>query len=310
MTHEDDNDFYKLTFSQREDKVPLPEPMRLEYIPQKFRQDIWFCIDMEIGASSHGDFDDFEGVYLYGPRFITEDNLGRILSLYSFHILGQFHDDTRLKGPEECGRFFKEFIRLRDYHEVLTLIEFVLRNEYCSEALRKSLIGAFDQTPIAYFVDDKDGLPTIMPRASREAGEATQQAIETLRKNSMDGAATHLRQAAERINTRQYADSIRESISAVESVARRIAPKGNTLGEALKSLEKRGLLKNNRLKKGFEQIYAYTNSEEGVRHSLVLKEAPEVGLDEAMFMFGACASFAAYLTNKYRQSETERYETE
>ena len=29
MTHENDNDFYKLNFSQREGKVPLPEPMRL-----------------------------------------------------------------------------------------------------------------------------------------------------------------------------------------------------------------------------------------------------------------------------------------
>ena len=116
----------------------------------------------------------------------------------------------------------------------------------------------------------------------------------------MEGAATHLRQAVEHINARQYADSIRESISAVESVARRIAPNENTLGDALKSLEKKGLLKNKQLKKGFEQIYAYTNSEEGVRHSLVFKDSADVGLDEAMFMFGACASFAAYLTNKHR----------
>ena len=33
------------------------------------------------------------------------------------------------------------------------------------------------------------------------------------------------------------------------------------------------------------------------------KASPDVDLDEAMFMFGACASFAAYLVNKHRKAE-------
>ena len=33
------------------------------------------------------------------------------------------------------------------------------------------------------------------------------------------------------------------------------------------------------------------------------KDSAAVGLDEAMFMFGACASFAAYLAQKHRQAE-------
>ena len=262
---------------------------------------------MEISASSHGDSDDFEGVHLYGPRFITENNLGRILSLYSFHILGRFHDDTMLKGPEECGRFFKEFTRLRDYHEVLTLIEFVLRNEYCPEHLRASLVKVFDQSPIAYFVADKDGLPTIMPRASREAGEVTQQAIETIREGDMAGATTHLRKAAEQINAREYADSVRESINAVESVARTIDPKASkTLGPALDSLERVGLLKHPALKKALKKLYGYTSDEQGIRHPLLDKDSADVGLDEAVFMFGACASFAAYLVSKHRQTKQQQ----
>ena len=34
--------------------------------------------------------------------------------------------------------------------------------------------------------------------------------------------------------------------------------------------------------------------------------AADAGLDEAMFMFGACASFAAYLANKHRQTERKK----
>ena len=186
---------------------------------------------------------------------------------------------------------------------MLTFLEFILRHEKCPYGLRNVLIKTFNETPIAFRVEQINGQLTVLPRASHEAGEATRQAIETLHGTGMKGAATHLRQAAEHINAGQYGDSIADSIHAVESVARRVAPNENTLGGALKLLEKEGLLKNKQLKKGFEQIYAYSNSEEGVRHALVFRDSPDVDLHEAVFMFGACASFAAYLVNKHREAE-------
>ena len=36
------------------------------------------------------------------------------------------------------------------------------------------------------------------------------------------------------------------------------------------------------------------------------KDAPDVDPDEAMFMFGACASFAAWLVNKPRKAARRR----
>ena len=119
----------------------------------------------------------------------------------------------------------------------------------------------------------------------------------------MDGAATHLRQAAEHINARQYADSVADSIHAVESVARKVAPKASrTLGPALDSLEKAGMLKHPAFKEAFKNLYGYTNDEQGIRHALIDRGDADVGQDEAVFMFGACASFAAYLTNRHRQA--------
>ena len=111
----------------------------------------------------------------------------------------------------------------------------------------------------------------------------------------------HLRQAAEHINTEQYADAVADSISAVESVARQVAPEAKTLGQALKVLEKMEVITNQQLKDGFEKLYAYTNSEKGIRHALMDDARSNVGVDEAVFMFGACASFAAYLASKHRQ---------
>ena len=145
-----------------------------------------------------------------------------------------------------------------------------------------------------------------MPRPSREAGEATKQATETIHEGGMAGATTHLRKAAEQINVQEYADSVRESINAVESVARTIDPKASkALGPALDSLERVRLLKHPALKEAFKKLYGYTSDEQGIRHSLLDKDSADVELDEAVFMFGACASFAAYLTNKRRQVETE-----
>ncbi len=259
-----------------------------------------------IGNKIAAESDMSYGRFWNGPY----NNMDVIIHSYEFQILDKCHDDRGYCGPEESAEFFKKWIRDGDYHEVLTLIEFILRHECCSENLRRGLVDDFDSAPIAYFVDDKNGRPTIMPRFSREAGEATQQAIETLRESNMDPAATHLRQAAEHINAQQYADSITDSIGAVESVARRIAPNSNTLGDALKALERKGLLSNQQLKAGFEKIYAYTNSEEGVRHAQVFKDSLDVGLNEAVFMFGACASFAAYLADKHRQAEGREADAE
>ena len=163
-------------------------------------------------------------------------------------------------------------------------------------------MSEFERTPIAYYVDT-DGMSTIMPRISREAGEATRKAVETIRGGGMDGAAAHLRDAAEHLNAGQFADSITDSIHAVESVARTIDPKSSkTLGPALDSLEKAGVLKHSALKQAFDRLYGYTNTEQGIRHALLDKGVADVGPNEAIFMFGACASFAAYLTEKHRQA--------
>ena len=140
------------------------------------------------------------------------------------------------------------------------------------------------------------------PQPSAEQGEATIQAIEALRQSNMDAAATHLREAAEHINAQQYADSIADSIRAVESVARKLAPgKQGTLGPALNALERAGVLNHPALRMAFHKLYGYTSDEQGIRHALIDRDIANVGLDEAMFMFGACASFAAYLTSKHQK---------
>ena len=301
MTHENDRNFYKLNFSQREGKVPLPEPMQLEYIPRRFRQFAWKSIEEEISRLTDYTSDPDDPGFFY-----QVSDFHKITDSYHFNILEKPHDDIRY-NLQENSEFVRDKIWNGTYHEVLTLIEYILRDERCSENLYKNLVDTFDITSIAYFVADKGGLPTIMPRPSRETGEATKQAIEMIHEGGMDGAATHLRQAAEHINAGQYADSIADSINAVESVARIIDPKASrTLGPALASLANAGVIKYLALKEAFSRLYGYTKDEQGISHALLEKGSADVGLDEAVFMFGACASFAAYLVSKHRQTEQQQ----
>ena len=116
----------------------------------------------------------------------------------------------------------------------------------------------------------------------------------------LQGAETHLKMAGELVNGGDWAGAVRESMNAVESVARQLAPKANTLVPALEALEKGGRL-HPVLKEAYSKLYGYTSDEQGIRHSLMNNAESSVGRDEAVFMLGACASFTSYLWRK-RQS--------
>lgn len=97
--------------------------------------------------------------------------------------------------------------------------------------------------------------------------------------------------------TPDYRNSIKESISAVEALCRGIISE-NTLGDALKKLEKNGVTIPVFLKSGFEKLYVYTNNEKtGIRHAL-MDDAETPQYDEAKFMLVACSVFVNYFQGK------------
>ena len=290
----------RLTFSQRVGKSPLPEPMRLEYLPRRFRILLWQYFDEAIEHSNRG-----PSIGNYSDPY-TRSDIRKVIHKYFIDVRHQPHD-----GMEHTISDHKEFLRPLllhgEYHEVLTLIEYVLENTNNNHhPIIRTLVGklllGFKLVNIAYTVQIIQKLPTIVPRINLESGEATTCAIETVEKGGPEGAKTHLNESVENINAQRYADSVRDSIHAVESVARTIDPRASTkLGPALTSLSKAGVLKHSVLKEALEKLYGYTNSEEGIRHPLLEEGAADVDLDDALFMFSACAAFSAYLLNRHQQ---------
>ena len=107
---------------------------------------------------------------------------------------------------------------------------------------------------------------------------------------------THLERALGLLSDREepdYRNSIKESISAVEAMARVVS--GNqkaTLGDALKVLERSGHLHQS-LKDGFSKLYRYTNDADGIRHAML--DEPGLGQADAKYFLLSCTSFINYL---------------
>ncbi|MDM1551616.1 hypothetical protein [Empedobacter falsenii] len=99
-----------------------------------------------------------------------------------------------------------------------------------------------------------------------------------------------------------YRNSIKESISAVESICIIITedPKV-TLGQALKKLEEKGIIINKALKSGFSNLYGYTSEGDGIRHGLM--EESNLNQEDARYMLVTCSAFINYLIEKYNKTQ-------
>lgn len=125
-----------------------------------------------------------------------------------------------------------------------------------------------------------------------------EQAVEAT--TNIEAVNLHLNAALKYLSDKEnpiYRNSVKESISAVESVCK-IYTKNekSTLGDALSKLEKDGSI-HPALKKAFSSLYGYTSDSAGIRHSLIANDR-QVDFHEAKFMLVTCTSFINYLLSK------------
>jgi hypothetical protein len=141
---------------------------------------------------------------------------------------------------------------------------------------------------------------TIGPLGSPEEIGTLNKAFADLTAVEFRGAKAHLAKAAEALTLGQWADSVRESIHAVESVTRVLEPDAD-LSKALGRLAgSTGI--HGSLKSGMIKLYGYSSDEQGIRHSLLEKGDASVDETDALFMLGACAAFVSYIINKARKA--------
>ena len=274
----------KMTFSQAQGYEKPPGPLALEELSDDARRELWnhlfgsvsFDLFVEMNRPWHSIF-----------KTLHNDFLGQPID--------EFYP-TRRKLVES---YRDNVLKRLEFNRVFDLIQMVMRHPSCPPEFTAGVVEVFERCGLAYCVDT-NGPPTIFPAATGEEGEAIREAMQEFAVAGLKGAQTHLRNAAELINQGEWGGSVRESIHAVESVACQLDPKASkTLKPALASLEKRGHL-HPALKEALSKLYGYTSDEKGVRHSLMDSPMSPVGRDEAVFMLGACASFASYLWRRHQ----------
>ncbi|MBO5632502.1 MAG: hypothetical protein J5965_25890 [Aeriscardovia sp.] len=191
-----------------------------------------------------------------------------------------------------------EVIEQATFNEVLDIVEYTCRWLDSSIKQHKGFMfpvfnHLFEQEYVGYrFVNGR--IVAISDTTEIDA-------IEEACCNPVEGCRTQLQKAldflADREN-RDYKNSIKESISAVESICQVIVNNEKaTLGEALKQLESQGLAIHPSLKQAFLKLYGYTSDQGGIRHAEGMFES-DVTFEEAKFMLVSCSAFINYLISE------------
>ncbi len=121
--------------------------------------------------------------------------------------------------------------------------------------------------------------------------------------DSLKPVKEHLSQALSLLADRKapdYRNSIKESISAIESLSKIVSglPKA-TLSPALSAVEKKTAL-HTVLKEAFQKLYGYTSDAQGIRHALMDEQT--LDMEDAKFMLVSCSAFVNYLVVKAQKA--------
>lgn len=292
MSDSDCIDPKKLSFSQAQGYEEIPKRLKLEEISDEARVFLWNALYRAIDKT-----------YDWGSDF-NPDHVGEPWDEIFHDLHENFFklriDEFQLPDLNDLKLTYGiNLLGEGKFNKIFDFLQYVMRHEDCPPEFINDVAETFEKCQLAYIVD-KEHPVTIYPAATKTEGRTILKARKQLHDNGLLGAETHLRKASDFLDQGRYPESIRESINAVESVARKLDPNvSNSLDKALKALEK-GNPVHPALKEALLKLYGYTSDEKGIRHSLIDESQANVGIDEAVFMLGACASFSSYLLRKYK----------
>ena len=272
-----------LPFSQRNGILPIKNEFQIKSMDDDLRNAIWNVILRSC----------FEGIY----EDDAHEFFKRLWDLHfklpidtipSYHHHTMDHVRTQYMKMEYNQVYdFLEFILSYfpwHYNNNLNYVEnlnFALQREFSGYRLVAGCI-----TPIT----SKEEIDTI--------GDATITPMSTVNEHIL----TANKYLSKKDNP-DYRNSIKESISAVESICKKIVnDPDTTTGRALNKIEEQGKIEiNPDMKDAFKTLYRYTSDSGGIRHSLTDEKTPP-SFDDAKFMLVSCSAFVNYLVSKADKS--------
>lgn len=269
-----------MKFSERMGKRPVKNILQIEGMDDDLRNSLWNILKICVW--------DREG-FVYN-RYAGAGEINAFSSALWFQLFKK-PVDLRPRHPGDILAEIRKYFFICQWYDVYDFLEFVLEQEK-SNNLEVSLKFVLEREMSGYryisgaFIPITDAQELVSIEHALAAGPFA-------------GVEAHLTSAIDHLSRKQnpdYRNSIKESISAVESLAKELTgnPKA-TLGQALSTLEKEGKI-HPALKSSLTALYGYTSDEGGIRHAML--EEPELSASDAKFILVACSAFINYMKEK------------
>ncbi|MCW5222070.1 AbiJ-NTD4 domain-containing protein [Verminephrobacter aporrectodeae] len=295
-------------FSERAGAVEVPKIFQIKSMNDDLRNAIWNFL---LSIHEKTNYSSYWGRGKINYWSFTTDYISRYLLKLPADELPIYNDDHLRKWLK--NKYYK-----MEWYEIYDLVEML-----CSMPFHKEMIKKFEITSSPDSSEIRRWVPAqlhaefnrifeaelseyrfidknLVPIASPAETESIEEAIKTTRRLGLPGAHIHITTAIQLLAKRpqpDYRNSVKESISAIESMAKQLAgEKSGGLAPALQALVINKVPIHKSLQSAFSKLYGYTSDENGIRHAIL--EAPTVGLDEAKYMLVSCSAFVNFLAAK------------
>ena len=278
-----------MKFSQRIGKTSVRQFIQVESIDQELTNRLWnnLLVDFFENINNYP-FSGKDSQRTFILKMIWGEFFGKPVDEFPKNRLGQDFDDGAVQ-------IIKNWFYKGQWYDKFDLIEFISKVDANFTYMKwaKTVNNTLERESSGYrLIENK-----IVQITGEEEVSEIDEAISTAKFKEVQ---IHLKTALDYLSNRDkqdYRNSIKESISAVESICTLIS--GNekaTLGEALHLIESKYKL-HSALKKAFSALYGYTSDSGGIRHSL-LNDDIIVKMEDAKFMLVICSAFINYLKMK------------
>jgi len=270
-------------FSERKGIKPVKSSIQTDFVDEVTRNRLWDAVTVHYWQRmTHS--------------WISEQPEIMTLITRIWHLFFKKPIDTIDDYWKNTLKELREYFFHCKWNEVYDFVEFIANNypddsvnreftEFCNSVLEQELS--------AYrFVGGR-----ITEITAKEEIAEIEEALETPMKTVNEHLKTALGLLVDR-KSPDYRNSIKESISAVESICKLITRNPNlTLDDALDVIERENKVKiHPALKRAFGSLYGYTSAAEGIRHGL--SDEPSLYFEDAKFMLVSCSGFVNYLVAK------------
>ena len=266
------------TFSERRGIKPVSEIIQIDSMNEALRNSLWNSLDVALWSTDN---------FLYSQH--GQPHIEHLSRSLWFHYFKK-PIDSRPDRTSKILAAIREYFFSCQWNEVYDVLEFIVSERKRSTPRLAEFLNAILERELSGYRFVAGHLADVTSQ------EEIAMIEEAARDSRFAGVSAHIDRALELYADREnpdYRNSIKESISAVESIARVVSGSQKaTLGDALKTIEKTGQL-HPALKEGFLKLYGYTSNEQGIRHAML--DEPNLTAADARYFLVSCSSFVNYL---------------